>query len=179
MTVRSPLRFFGCSCTLLLLFHAHVGSEWPNMGIDSTATLASAYRPRTPLSMTRMPARGLSLPTQNRHVDVECHFRLRFSSITTLHVYVFKLYVTINLICMTYNMIPSVHISTQGGCPAFLECYQRPRYPLGGVRVQNPCMLKVCSRLDTPTKSAMDIIMCPQVVRGVYLGTHLPLGLVQ
>ena len=86
MTVGSPLRFFGCSCTLLLLFHAHLGSEWPNMGIDSTATLASAYRPRTPLSMTRMPARGLSLPTQNRHVDVECYFRLRCSSITRLHV---------------------------------------------------------------------------------------------
>ena len=79
---------------------------------------------------------------------------------------------------MTYNMILSVHISPQNGCPAFLGCYQRPACPLAGVRVQNPCMLKVCSRLDTPTKSAMDIIMCPQVVRGVYLGTHLPLGLV-
>ena len=175
MTVSKQVHFFGCSCTLLLLFHAHVGSEWPNMGIDSTATLASAYRPRTPLSMTRMPARGLSLPTQNRHVDVECHFRLRFSSITTLHVYVFKLYVTINLICMTYNMILRVYISPQNSRPAFLECYQRPRYPRGGVRVQNPGMLKVCSRLDTPTKSAMDIIMCPQVVRGVYLVTHMPL----
>ena len=175
MTVRSPLRFFGCCCTLLLLFHAHVGSEWPNMGIDSTATLASAYRPRTPLSMTRMPARGLSLPTQNRHVDVECHFRLRCSSITRLHAYVFKLHVTINLICMTYNMILSVYISPQNGRPAFLECYQRPACPLAGVRMQNPCMLKARPHLDTPTKAAVDIAMCPQVVRGVCLGAHMHL----
>ena len=76
---------------------------------------------------------------------------------------------------MTYNMILSVHISPQNSRPAFLECYQRPRYPLGGVRVQNSCMLKARSHLDTPTKSTMDIIMCPQVVRGVYLGTHMPL----
>ena len=142
MTVSKQVHFFGCSCTLLLLLTPISGSEWPNMGIDSTATLASTYRPRTPLSMTRMPARGLSLPTQNRHVDVECHFRLRFSSITTLHVYVFQLYVTINLICMTYNMILRVYISPQNGRPAFLECYQRPACPLAGVRVQNLCMLK-------------------------------------
>ena len=175
MAVRSPLRFFGPYCTLLLLFHAHVGPEWPNMGIDPTATLASAYRPRTPLSMTRMPARGLSLPTQNRHVDVECHFRLRFSSIPRLNVYVFKLYVTINLICMTYNMILSVHISPQNGRPAFPECHQHLRYPLGDVRVQNSCILKACSHLDTSTQAAVDIIMCTQVVHGVYLGTPMPL----
>ena len=175
MAVRSPLRFFGPYCTLLLLFHAHVGPEWPNMGIDPTATLASAYRPRTPLSMTRMPARGLSLPTQNRHVDVECHLDLRFSSIPRLNVYVFKLNVTINLICMTYNMILSVHIRPQNGRPAFPECHQRLRYPLGDVRMQNPCMQKARSHLDTPTKAAVDIMMCPQVVRGVYLGAHMPL----
>ena len=178
MTVRSPLRFFGCCCTLLLLFHAHVGSEWPNMGIDSTATLASAYRPRTPLSMTRMPARGLSLPTQNRHVDVECHLDLRFTSKNKLNVHVFKLYVTINLICMTYNMILRVYISPQNGRPAFLECYHRPACPLAGVRLQNLCILKARSHSGTPTKSAMDIIMCPQVTRIVYLGAHMHLQLV-
>ena len=175
MTARSPLRFFGCSCTLLPLLTPISGSEWPNMGIDSTATLASTYRPRTPLSMTRMPARGLSLPTQNRHVDVECHLDLRCSSITKLNVYVSKLYVTINLICVTYNMILSVYISPQNGRLAFPECHQRPRCPLGGVRVQNPCMLKARPHLDTPTKAAVDFIMYPQVVCGVYLGTHLSL----
>ena len=80
---------------------------------------------------------------------------------------------------MTYNMILSVHISPQNGCPAFLGCYQRPACPLAGVRVQNLCMLKARSHLDTPTKAAGDIIMCPQVVRGVYLGAHMPLEVVQ
>ena len=80
---------------------------------------------------------------------------------------------------MTYNMILSVHISPQNGCPAFLGCYQRPACPLAGVRVQNPCMLKACSHLDTPTQAAVDIMMCPQVVRGVYLGAHMPLEVVQ
>ena len=79
---------------------------------------------------------------------------------------------------MTYNMILSVHISPQNGCPAFLGCYQRPRCPLGGVRVQNPCMQKARSHLDTPTKAAVDIIMYPHVVHGVYLGTQMPLWLV-
>ena len=80
---------------------------------------------------------------------------------------------------MTYNMILGVYISPQNGRPAFPECHQRLRYPLGSVRVQNPCMLKARSHLDTPTKAAIDIIMCLQVVRGVYLGTHMPLELVQ
>ena len=74
---------------------------------------------------------------------------------------------------MTYNMILSVHISPQNGRPAFPECHQRLRYPLGDVRVQNPCILKACSHLDTPTQAAVGIMMCPQVVRGVYLGAHM------
>ena len=80
---------------------------------------------------------------------------------------------------MTYNMILSVHISPQNGCPAFLGCYQRPACPLAGVRVQNPCMLKARPHLDTPTKSSIDVTMCLPVVRGVYLGTHMHLELVQ
>ena len=76
---------------------------------------------------------------------------------------------------MTYNMILRVYISPQNGRPAFLGCYQRPACPLAGVRMQNPCMQKARSHLDTPTKAAVDIIMCLQVVRGVYLGTHMPL----
>ena len=76
---------------------------------------------------------------------------------------------------MTYNMILGVYISPQNGRPAFLGCYQRPRCPLGGVRVQNPCMQKARSHLDTPTKAAVGIMVCPKVVRGVYLGAHMPL----
>ena len=80
---------------------------------------------------------------------------------------------------MTYNMILGVYISPQNGRPAFPECHQRLRYPLGGVRVQNLCMLKARSHLDTPTKASIDVTMCPMVVRGVYLGTHMPLELVK
>ena len=45
--------------------------------------------------------------------------------------------------------------------------------------MQNPCMLKARPHLDTPTKSSIDVTMCLPVVRGVYLGTHMPLELVQ
>ena len=82
------------------------------------------------------------------------------------------------MISVTDTMIVQVYKRPQNACLVTLTCLQHPPCPPGGVRVQNPCMLKVCSRLDTPTKSAMDIIMCLQVVRGVYLGTHMPLELV-
>ena len=73
---------------------------------------------------------------------------------------------------MTYNMILRVYISPQNGRPAFLECYHRPACPLAGVRLQNLCILKARSHSGTPTKASIDVTMCLQVVRGVYLGTH-------
>ena len=86
-----------------------------------------------------------------------------------------KLYLTTNMISVTDTMIVQVYKRPQNACLVTLTCLQHPLCPLGGVRMQNPCMLKARSHLDTPTKSAMDIIMCPQVVRGVYLGAHLHL----
>ena len=79
------------------------------------------------------------------------------------------------MISVTDTMIVQVYKRPQNASLVTLTFLQHPLCPLAGVRMQNPCMLKVCSRLDTPTKSAMDIIMCPQVVRGVYLGTHMHL----
>ena len=89
-----------------------------------------------------------------------------------------KLHLTTDMISVTDTMIVQVYKRPQNACLVTLTCLQHPLCSPGGVRVQNPCMLKVCSHLDAPTKSAVDVIMCSQVVRGVYLGTHLPLGLV-
>ena len=86
-----------------------------------------------------------------------------------------KLHLTTNMISVTDTMIVQVYKRPQNACLVTLTCLQHPLCPLGGVRVQNRCMQKVRSHLDTPTKAAVDIMLCPQVVRGVYLGTHLPL----
>ena len=89
-----------------------------------------------------------------------------------------KLHLTTDMISVTDSMIVQVYKRPQNACLVTLTCLQHPLCPLAGVRVQNLCMLKVCSHLDAPTKAAVDIIMCPQVVRGVYLGAHMPLGVV-
>ena len=86
-----------------------------------------------------------------------------------------KLHLTTNMISVTDTMIVQVYKRPQNACLVTLTCLQHPLCPLAGVRMQNPCMQKARSHLDTPTKSAMDIIMCPQVVRGVYLGAHMHL----
>ena len=82
------------------------------------------------------------------------------------------------MISVTDTMIVQVYKRPQNACLVTLTCLQHPLCPLAGVRLQNLCMLKVCSHLDAPTKSAVDVIMCSQVVRGVYLGAHMPLQLV-
>ena len=102
-----------------------------------------------------------------------------FVYITKSYFITLNLYLTTNMISVTDTMIVQVYKRPQNACLVTLTCLQHPPCSPGGVRVQNPCMLKVCSHLDTPTKSAVDVIMCPHVVRCVYLGTHLPLGLVQ
>ena len=84
-----------------------------------------------------------------------------------------KLYLTTNMISVTDTMIVQVYKRPQNACLVTLTCLQHSPCSLGDARVQNPCMLKACSHLDTPTKAAVDIIMCPQVVRGVYLGAHM------
>ena len=89
-----------------------------------------------------------------------------------------KLHLTTNMISVTDTMILQVYKRPQNACLVTLTCLQHPLCPLAGVRVQNPCMQKARSHLDTPTKAAVGIMMCPQVVRGVYLGAHMPLGVV-
>ena len=84
-----------------------------------------------------------------------------------------KLFLTTNMISVTETMIVQVYKRPQNACLVTLTCLQHPLCPLAGVRMQNLCMLKARSHLDTPTKAAVDIIMCPQVVRGVYLGAHM------
>ena len=86
-----------------------------------------------------------------------------------------KLHLTTNMIPVTETMIVQVYKRPQNACLVTLTCLQHPLCPLAGVRMQNPCMQKARSHLDTPTKAAVDIMMCPQVVRGVYLGAHMPL----
>ena len=89
-----------------------------------------------------------------------------------------KLYLTTNMISVTDTMIVQVYKRPQNACLVTLTCLQHPLCSPGGVRVQNSCMLEACPHLDAPTKSAVDVIMCSQVVRGVYLGAHMPLQLV-
>ena len=67
-----------------------------------------------------------------------------------------KLYLTTNMISVTDTMIVQVYKRPQNACLVTLTCLQHPPCSPGGVRVQNPCMLKVCSHSDTPTKSAVD-----------------------
>ena len=83
------------------------------------------------------------------------------------------------MISVTDTMIVQVYKRPQNACLVTLKCLQHPPCSPGGVRVQNPCMLKARSHLDTPTQAAVDIMMCPQLVRGVYLGAHTPLEVVQ
>ena len=85
-----------------------------------------------------------------------------------------KLHLTTDMISVTDTMIVQVYKRPQNACLVTLTCLQHPPCSPGGVRVQNPCMLKVCSHLDMPTKAAVDIIMYPHVVHGVYLGTQMP-----
>ena len=68
------------------------------------------------------------------------------------------------MISVTDSMIVQVYKRQQNASLVTLTFLQHPLCPLAGVRVQNPCMLKACSHLDTPTQAAVDIIMCPQVV---------------
>ena len=90
-----------------------------------------------------------------------------------------KLHLTTDMISVTDTMIVQVYKRPQNASLVTLTFLQHPLCPLAGVRVQNLCMLKARLHLDTPTKAAVDIIMCPQVVRGVYLGAHMPLEVVQ
>ena len=86
-----------------------------------------------------------------------------------------KLYLTTNMISVTDTMIVQVYKLPQNACLVTLTCLQHPLCSPGDARMQNPCMQKARSHLGTPTKAAVDIIMCPQVVRGVYLGAHMHL----
>ena len=86
-----------------------------------------------------------------------------------------KLYLTTNMISVTDTMIVQVYKRPQNACLVTLTCLQHPPCSPGGVRLQNLCMLKARSHSGTPTKAAIDVIMCLQVVRGVYLGTHMHL----
>ena len=64
------------------------------------------------------------------------------------------------MISVTDTMIVQVYKRPQNACLVTLTCLQNSLCPLGGVRVQNPCMLKARPHLDTPTKASIDVTIC-------------------